>query len=216
MNTKIFLSIETSLNRIYLVVFKKNKTYFLSKNKVVSIEIDLNILIKKIMKRAGIDFYDLDFIAVSLGPGSFTGTRVGISAAKAIAITIGKKIIGLSNFDTLYYSALKENKNISDLDVEIIIKSNRHSFYSQTINTNLRRKKTKALQHISLNKEYKKSVMKIGNFENIYELENFKECWPSADGYLKSINKIWQVIDLEKSLSLDPIYIKEHYAAAKK
>ena len=99
MNTKIFLSIETSLNRIYLVVFKKNKTYFLSKNKVVSIEIDLNVLIKKIMKRAGLDFYDLDFIAVSLGPGSFTGTRVGISAAKAIAATIGKKLIGLSNFD---------------------------------------------------------------------------------------------------------------------
>ena len=216
MNTKIFLSIETSLNRIYLVVFKKNKTYFLSKNKVVSIEIDLNVLIKKIMKRAGLDFYDLDFIAVSLGPGSFTGTRVGISAAKAIAATIGKKLIGLSNFDTLYYTALKENKNISDLDLEIIIKSNKYSFYSQTINKKLKRKKIEALKHIFLNKEYNKNVSKIGNFENIYELDNFKEYWPSADGYLNSINNIWQAIDLEKSLSLDPIYIKEHYAAKKK
>ena len=53
-------------------------------------------LIARVMDVAAIAFYDLDRIAVTTGPGSFTGLRVGISACRAIALATGKPAIGLS------------------------------------------------------------------------------------------------------------------------
>jgi tRNA threonylcarbamoyl adenosine modification protein YeaZ len=48
------------------------------------------------MDAAKVDFPELDRIAVTVGPGSFTGLRVGISAARGIALAAGKPAIGLS------------------------------------------------------------------------------------------------------------------------
>src|SRR6266567_1894140 len=53
-------------------------------------------LIARVMDAAGLEFAELDRIAVTVGPGSFTGLRVGISAARGIALAAGKPAIGLS------------------------------------------------------------------------------------------------------------------------
>jgi tRNA threonylcarbamoyl adenosine modification protein YeaZ len=53
-------------------------------------------LIARVMDQAGVEFASLDRIAVTTGPGSFTGLRVGISAARGIALAAGKPAVGLS------------------------------------------------------------------------------------------------------------------------
>jgi tRNA threonylcarbamoyl adenosine modification protein YeaZ len=53
-------------------------------------------LIARVMDLAEVEFAALDRIAVTTGPGSFTGIRVGISAARGIALAAGKPAIGLS------------------------------------------------------------------------------------------------------------------------
>ena len=53
-------------------------------------------LIARVMDLAAIEFADLDRIAVTTGPGSFTGLRVGIAAARGIALAAGKPAVGLS------------------------------------------------------------------------------------------------------------------------
>src|SRR5438874_3102564 len=53
-------------------------------------------LIARVMDEAGVEFREIDRIAVTTGPGSFTGLRVGISAARGIALAAGKPAIGLS------------------------------------------------------------------------------------------------------------------------
>jgi tRNA threonylcarbamoyladenosine biosynthesis protein TsaB len=53
-------------------------------------------LIADVMKGAGLPFAALDRIAVTTGPGSFTGLRVGLSAARGIALAANKPVVGLT------------------------------------------------------------------------------------------------------------------------
>jgi tRNA threonylcarbamoyl adenosine modification protein YeaZ len=53
-------------------------------------------LIARVMDRAALEFDKLDRIAVTTGPGSFTGLRVGLAAARGIAIAAGKPAVGVT------------------------------------------------------------------------------------------------------------------------
>ena len=57
-------------------------------------------LIERVMKSAALTFDQIDRIAVTTGPGSFTGLRVGIAAARGIALAARKPAIGLSTLAT--------------------------------------------------------------------------------------------------------------------
>jgi tRNA threonylcarbamoyladenosine biosynthesis protein TsaB len=50
------------------------------------------------MREAGLAASELDAVAVSLGPGGFTGIRVGLAAAHGIALAAGARLIGVSSF----------------------------------------------------------------------------------------------------------------------
>src|SRR5215208_210485 len=58
-------------------------------------------LIARVMDKAETEFAELDRVAVTVGPGSFPGLRVGISAARGIALATGKPAIGLSTLSAL-------------------------------------------------------------------------------------------------------------------
>src|SRR3954462_1658487 len=53
-------------------------------------------LIARVMKSSGIAFTALDRIAATTGPGSFPGLRVGLSAARGIALAAGKPVVGVT------------------------------------------------------------------------------------------------------------------------
>jgi tRNA threonylcarbamoyladenosine biosynthesis protein TsaB len=53
-------------------------------------------LIARVMKESGLPFAALDRVAVTTGPGSFTGLRVGLSAARGIGLAAGKPVVGLT------------------------------------------------------------------------------------------------------------------------
>lgn len=53
------------------------------------------------MADAGIDFTALDRIGVTVGPGSFTGLRVGLAFAKGLAAALDRPVVGISTLDAL-------------------------------------------------------------------------------------------------------------------
>jgi len=58
-------------------------------------------LIERTMAEAGVAYADLDRIAVTIGPGSFTGVRVGLSAARALGLAAQKPVIGINTLEVL-------------------------------------------------------------------------------------------------------------------
>lgn len=64
------------------------------------------------LDQSGLGFRNIGGVAVGLGPGLFTGMRVGVATAKALAQTLSIPIIGLSSLDTLAYGVRYSHKTI--------------------------------------------------------------------------------------------------------
>lgn len=62
----------------------------------------LNI-IDAVIKKARVKITELDGFAVSIGPGSFTGLRIGITSIKGLAFSLNKPVLGISSLETLAF-----------------------------------------------------------------------------------------------------------------
>lgn len=65
----------------------------------------LATLVREVMDEAGAAFAEVDRLGVTVGPGSFTGLRVGLSFAKAMALALGKPCVGVGSLEALAASA---------------------------------------------------------------------------------------------------------------
>jgi tRNA threonylcarbamoyladenosine biosynthesis protein TsaB len=61
--------------------------------------------LEHLLTQVGLAVTDLDLVAVDLGPGLFTGLRVGVAAAKGLAQALGLGVVGLSSLDILTHAA---------------------------------------------------------------------------------------------------------------
>jgi tRNA threonylcarbamoyladenosine biosynthesis protein TsaB len=66
-------------------------------------------LIGRVIREAGVAFVALDRIAVTTGPGSFTGLRVGLSAARGIALAASKPVVGLTTLTAYAAPVVSQN-----------------------------------------------------------------------------------------------------------
>ena len=66
-------------------------------------------LIARVMKASGVAFTSLDRVAVTTGPGSFTGLRVGLSAARGIGLAADKPVVGLTTLTAYAAPFVGEN-----------------------------------------------------------------------------------------------------------
>jgi tRNA threonylcarbamoyladenosine biosynthesis protein TsaB len=63
-------------------------------------------MIATTLKRAQLTVSDIDRIAVTLGPGGFTGVRVGVAAARALAMATGKPVVATTSLHVMAAEAL--------------------------------------------------------------------------------------------------------------
>lgn len=92
-------------------------------------------MIDRILQTNRINLAKINAIAVTTGPGSFTGLRIGVAAAKGLALALDLPLIGLSCFDVITHRAFKDlNVSRSDLLV-ITVTSKRRELYWRCIDS---------------------------------------------------------------------------------
>ena len=63
----------------------------------------ITIFIDEVMKEAGVAYKDLDAVATSMGPGSYTGLRIGVSTAKGLCYAMEKPLIAIDTLAAMAY-----------------------------------------------------------------------------------------------------------------
>jgi tRNA threonylcarbamoyladenosine biosynthesis protein TsaB len=69
----------------------------------------LTLFIDEVVKASGVAYADLDAVAVSRGPGSYTGLRIGVSTAKGLCFALDKPLIGVDTLTMMAHGFLAEN-----------------------------------------------------------------------------------------------------------
>ncbi len=72
--------------------------------------------IEKCLAEAELNKEDIDVFACAVGPGSFTGIRIGVATVKALAYALGKKALGVTSFDSLAYNVSDGRKKLAVID----------------------------------------------------------------------------------------------------
>jgi tRNA threonylcarbamoyladenosine biosynthesis protein TsaB len=84
-------------------------------------------LIARVIKASGIGFAGLDRIAVTTGPGSFTGLRVGLSAARGIALAADRPVVGVTTLTA--YAAPIVSRNVEQPVISAIDARHDHVYF---------------------------------------------------------------------------------------
>lgn len=133
-------------------------------------------VIEECLRMAKIWYQDLDLIAVTVGPGSFTGVRIGIAAAKILRLSINKPIISLTVFSALAYKyrqGIYQNRKYKR--ILVIIDAKLGEFYIQNFevdNHKIKPIKEPILADSSQINDLlpKEDFLLCSNFENLIDL----------------------------------------------
>ncbi len=89
-------------------------------------------MVNDVLSDADMTFQDLNLIAVTQGPGAFTGMRIGLATAKSIGMVVGVPVVGVGCFDAIMrtYGANKDHFDVSG-PVIVLLETKRKDFYVQ-------------------------------------------------------------------------------------
>lgn len=105
------LGIETTSKGAGVAVVERGRLiaeYYLETGKYTHLE-KLIPMVDKVLKDLGVNLEDINGIAVSVGPGSFTGIRIGIACAQGISQALKIPIIPVNTLDSLAYNIRSES-----------------------------------------------------------------------------------------------------------
>lgn len=86
-------------------------------------------MIENVIARAGVDYQELDLIAVTAGPGAFTGLRIGLSTARALALSLNTPVMGIPTMDVLAARYFRKNPD-KEADLLVLLETKRRDYYA--------------------------------------------------------------------------------------
>ena len=72
------------------------------------------VFVQEVLQEQGLSLSDCDAVCVSMGPGSYTGLRVGVSTAKGLCFGSGKPLLAVGTLDTLVAQAVSSGQTADD------------------------------------------------------------------------------------------------------
>ena len=78
----------------------------------------ITIFIDEVMKEANLSYKDLDAVATSMGPGSYTGLRIGVSTAKGLCYAMEKPLIAIDTLAAMAHGLLSQQSTVNSQQIE--------------------------------------------------------------------------------------------------
>jgi len=98
------LAIDTTTRFLCLGILKQGKVSQLNEDLGIRHSELLITKLKSLLKKAHISIADIDYFVCDIGPGSFTGIRIGLSTVKGFAYSLNKPVVGISSLDILAHN----------------------------------------------------------------------------------------------------------------
>lgn len=216
----IILNIETATTNCSVSISKEGKTIVLKENydKNYSHAERLHVYIDEVLKEAGISANDLSAVAISKGPGSYTGLRIGVSASKGLCFALDKPLISISTLESLAYQV-----DCVDGVIIAMLDARRMEVYSAVFDSNhnqIRDTEAQIIDEQSFNSYLEKGkVYFIGNgVEKTKTVINHPNAifvegkLPSANEMSLLANKKFKIIEFEDVAYFEPYYLKDFVA----
>ena len=184
---------------------------------------NLHVFIEKIIKKANISFSKLAAIAVSKGPGSYTGLRIGVSAAKGLCYSLEKPLISISTLESLANTIKVE----SGTAIIPLLDARRMEVYSAVFNSEynqIRAVKAEIIDENSFNEYLEKNktyflgdgadkCKEIIQHKNAIFLDGY---FPSSKEMAKLSFEKYKISDIEDVAYFEPFYLKDFLITQKK
>lgn len=195
----------------------------------------LTVFIEELFATAEITPVQLDAVATSSGPGSYTGLRIGVSAAKGLCYALDIPLIAVNTMKALTVVASNQVKACKDYlcpdSLEVLycpmIDARRMEVYYALFDSKHKQiKKTEAaiIDGDSFKKELvSKKIIFFGDgaekCRTVIQSKNalfLKDIWPSATGMVPEAEKKWEQKDFVNLAYFEPFYLKDFVAGKSK
>ncbi len=222
-----FLIIDTALEEAIVALGKDGKII----GELTNIETHshasfIQVAIATVLERQQIAITDLDAIVVTLGPGSYTGLRVGLATAKGIAYALQKPLIGLSTLGALAAAAVQLSPTTIELSTQIfaMIDARRMEIFGAIYDTSINPKvqeQAMVLDQTKWNSLINQPTICIGNghhktkdFASTHNMTYLDGSY-SSQMLLDLAMEKWTAGQFEELAYVGPNYLKEVYILPK-
>ncbi len=175
----------------------------------------LHVFIEEVISEAQFDKAKLDAIAVSQGPGSYTGLRIGVSAAKGFCFALDVPLLSIPTLEVLA-------QQVQDEDCFIIpmLDARRMEVYAAVFDSEkkaIRETKAEIIHEDSFSEYLKqKKTIFLGDgsakFQSICKSSDavfLEDKFPSANDMAKLVDAKYKISDTENVAYFEPFYLKE-------
>ncbi|MGQ7946353.1 tRNA (adenosine(37)-N6)-threonylcarbamoyltransferase complex dimerization subunit type 1 TsaB [Flavobacterium sp. WC2509] len=210
------LNIETATKNCSIALAKEGKTILCKEiaEEGYSHAERLHVFIEEIINEAGIQLKDLIAVAVSQGPGSYTGLRIGVSAAKGLCYALNIPLIAVDTLQTL-----ASKVSITDGLIVPMIDARRMEVYSAVFSADLEKQREVLAEIIEENsfENFTEKLYFIGDCnekckmvltkENFIFLDEIK--YPSANEMSALSFDKYKISDTVDVAYFEPYYLKD-------
>lgn len=196
-----YLAIDTSGKNLTVVINNGEKIFAVhDENCSVRHSVELMPKVEELAKDGGLSLNQVDFFAVVVGAGSFTGIRIGVATIKAMCFAYNKPCLAITSFDTIAY-----NKNGGK--VLALIDAKHNGFYACGYEEN-----KVVYQPSYIMRDEVEKLLEEYEAASFEQIEGIKvEVVSVKDGLIKAIEKnaVLATFDYDK---IEPLYVRKSQA----